>query len=185
MKYFFDTEFKEEPNTIQLISIGIKAEDGREYYAVSKDFDIDYIWEDKWLKDNVLPSILNDLGGTELTIDNLKSLIDKNGKSNDQIASDIKEFCDDAPEFYAYYADYDWVVFCWLFGRMIDLPEGFPMFCIDLKQEMDSMGLDDNWKNKNCPSPDGEHNALVDARWNMELFNNINIEKFSQNILKN
>lgn len=41
------------------------------------------------------------------------------------------------PEFYAYYADYDWVVFCWLFGRMIDLPKGFPMYCKDLKQELD------------------------------------------------
>lgn len=41
------------------------------------------------------------------------------------------------PEFYAYYADYDWVLFCSLFGRMIDLPKGFPMYCIDLKQTLD------------------------------------------------
>ena len=39
--------------------------------------------------------------------------------------------------FYAYYADYDWVVFCWVFGKMIDLPEGFPMYCRDLKQMID------------------------------------------------
>ena len=50
----------------------------------------------------------------------------------------VGETCSDKPEFYAYYADYDWVVFCWLFGRMVDLPEGFPMYCIDLKQELDS-----------------------------------------------
>jgi hypothetical protein len=29
MKYFLDTEFIEQPNTIELISIGIVAEDGR------------------------------------------------------------------------------------------------------------------------------------------------------------
>lgn len=40
-------------------------------------------------------------------------------------------------KFHAYYADYDWVVFCWLFGRMIDLPKGFPMYCVDIKQIMD------------------------------------------------
>src|SRR4051812_11038169 len=34
MKYFYDTEFLEDGQTIELISIGIVAEDGREYYAV-------------------------------------------------------------------------------------------------------------------------------------------------------
>src|SRR5690606_28765976 len=30
-------------------------------------------------------------------------------------------------ELYAYFADYDWIVFCNLFGRMIDLPYNMPM----------------------------------------------------------
>lgn len=85
----------------------------------------------------------------------MKLLISKYGKTKENIAKDIKEFvykgfngvypkgliqaCTSEPiNFYAYYADYDWVVFCWLFGRMIDLPKGFPMYCIDLKQELDS-----------------------------------------------
>lgn len=37
MRYFFDTEFHEDGQTIDLISIGIVAEDGREFYAVSRD----------------------------------------------------------------------------------------------------------------------------------------------------
>jgi len=58
-KYFIDTEFlegpqkekfpislfrKNTPPTIDLISIGIVAEDGREYYAISKDFNLDEAW---------------------------------------------------------------------------------------------------------------------------------------------
>ena len=52
MKYFYDTEFlegtqkkrwwnigKQKP-TIDLISIGVVCEDGREYYAISKDFNL-------------------------------------------------------------------------------------------------------------------------------------------------
>ena len=31
MKYFIDTEFREEPGTIDLISIGIVSKDNREY----------------------------------------------------------------------------------------------------------------------------------------------------------
>lgn len=42
------------------------------------------------------------------------------------------------PVFYAYYADYDWVVFCQLFGKMNDLPDGFSQYCNDLKQIMDT-----------------------------------------------
>jgi len=38
------------------------------------------------------------------------------------------------PQFYADYADYDWVLFCSLFGTMMDLPAGFPMFCNDIQQ---------------------------------------------------
>jgi hypothetical protein len=42
MKYFLDTEFAEtggtENPTIDLISLGIVAEDGREYYAESSQF---------------------------------------------------------------------------------------------------------------------------------------------------
>jgi hypothetical protein len=53
---------------------------------------------------------------------------------------------------------------------MIDLPQGFPMYCRDLKQMMDALYLDKAWKQLNCPDPIGEHNALVDARWNYELY---------------
>ena len=39
VRYFYDTEFIDDGRTIELISIGVAAEDGREYYAVSTEFD--------------------------------------------------------------------------------------------------------------------------------------------------
>jgi hypothetical protein len=39
MKYWMDTEFIERPYTIDLISIGLVAEDGREFYAESSEVD--------------------------------------------------------------------------------------------------------------------------------------------------
>ena len=56
MKYFLDTEFLEGTQksffgktkpTIDLISIGIVSEDGREYYAISKDFNLKEVWN-RW-----------------------------------------------------------------------------------------------------------------------------------------
>ncbi|WP_366933340.1 3'-5' exoribonuclease [Nostoc sp. NMS7] len=65
------------------------------------------------------------------------------------------------PEIWAYYADYDWVCFCQLFGTMMDLPKGFPMYCRDIKQWCDYL------ENPELPKQGkGEHNALADARWN-------------------
>lgn len=48
MKYFLDTEFIEYQNTIDLISIGIVAEDGREYYAENEQ--CDFSKQDDWEK---------------------------------------------------------------------------------------------------------------------------------------
>ena len=180
MKYFIDTEFKEKPNTIDLISIGIVSEDGREYYAICQDFipKLKQIWKDEWIRTNVLlPIYMENVNtGLNMAIEfskaNFKSLIYGVSKPSGQIRKEIIDFIgDDKPEFYAYYADYDWVVFCWIFGRMIDLPKNFPMYCKDLKQIMDELQLNSEWKKKNCSDPKGEHNALVDAKWNMKLYN--------------
>ncbi len=224
---------KQDP-TIDLISIAIVAEDGREYYAISKDFNLKEAWnrwqprtgegdrnnwdpKHYWVRENVLRPIWEDLkkidDGKEpilyahsFTYYSLKMLLKRHGKSNAQIAEEVKEFVynqsdfdkyngtyKSEPTFYGYYADYDWVVFCWLFGSMIDLPKGFPMYCRDLKQELDQaltnrdMGLysspglyrvrdltldekiESIKKSVAYPKQTNEHNALADARWNKKL----------------
>lgn len=264
MKYYIDTEFlegtqkekfpislfrKETPPTIDLISIGIVAEDGREYYAISKDFNLDEAWnrfqmkqvygdarnrypdgiKEYWLRENVLKPIWIDLflnyeaefaflkekafddfeqelkNGEHdklFTFKSLKALINRYGKINKQIAEEIKQFVgfpdympthlkytdfnkhSRTPEFYAYYADYDWVAFCWLFGKMMDLPEGFPTYCKDLKQLFDQK---EDWlriptkpehinlkNHTHYPKQENAHNALDDARWNKKLHEFLN-----------
>ena len=270
MKYFIDTEFIEGTQairvpftnlivgqtkpTIDLISIGIVAEDGREYYAISKDFNLKEAWnrfdlkqysgdrrnqgdgeyKDYWIRENVLKPIFVELltkeyidNGKYTSVGNhkmftsaiiedawknteiknnykvLKKLINKYGKTNKQIAEEVKEFTyvnlnyidykniNSNIQFYGYYSAYDWVAFCWLFGKMIDLPNGFPKYCIDLKQEMDRIlikknlplrgvfvnpnkNLDTKLKEiksyKNYPEQTNNHHALSDAKWNYELY---------------
>ena len=251
MKYFLDTEFLEGKQdkrflgikygetkpTIDLISIGIVSEDSREYYAISKDFNLKEAWcrydekvnkdykisfgggldghynpkfiREYWIRDNVLKPIWEELrnkpnakridfdGNSRdnyFSYNSLKYLIKKYGKTNKQIAKEIKHFVANRPiennkeqwildydtkdvQFYGYYADYDWVVFCWLFGKMIDLPKGFPMYCKDLKQMLDEKEMarqdgTDMTELRNLPTypkQENEHNALDDARWNKAL----------------
>lgn len=145
MKYFMDTEFsaRGRRHPIELISIGIVAEDGREFYRISNGFDWNRV--NPWVHDNVLPLLE---GHPDFTVP--------------EIVAAVREFIgEDKPEFWGYYADYDWVVFCQMFGTMMDLPKGWPMYCRDIKQWCDQFG------NPKLPAQSStEHNALNDARWN-------------------
>jgi hypothetical protein len=145
MKYWYDTEFIEDGSTIDLISIGIVAEDGREYYAQSEEFDASKANE--WVRTNVLAQL------------------EPGRKLRYSIKRDLLDFCDPEkygkPELWGYFSAYDHVAFCQLFGTMMDLPKGYPMYTRDIKQWCDSLG------NPQLPEQGkGEHNALADARWN-------------------
>lgn len=59
---------------------------------------------------------------------------------------------------------YDHVGLCQLWGRMIDLATGLPMFTNDIQQEARRLGV--TW-DELPPQPDGHHNALADARHNV------------------
>lgn len=149
MKYFYDTEFIEDGKTIDLISIGIVADDGRTYYAISTE--CNYGKADEWVRENVVDKLEGQRSGF--------------WKSRQQIKEDIVAFVgEDKPEFWAYYADYDHVVLCQLFGRMIDLPKNFPFYTLDIKQLCKSLG------NPSLPAQENEHNALDDAKWNKEAY---------------
>lgn len=207
MKYFLDTEFHEyeildeysrKRPTIDLISIGIVSENGNEFYRISNEFDLHAAYKkNEWLRENVIKPIYIELASEEYKQDELNFhywncndyILENKSKSplvkcNSYIREDILEFIgdDQNPEFYAYYADYDWVVFCWLFGRMIDLPKHFPMYCIDLKQIYDEMDYPEYYlvdkkqvinklkEHPKYPKQENLHNALADAKWNKQLW---------------
>lgn len=145
MKIWMDTEFIEDGKTIDLISIGLVDEYGNELYLQNKE--CDWTRANTWVKENVLPHL-------DRTV----------AVSRWWIAKEVRRFVGDKPEFWGYYADYDWVVLCQLYGTMMDLPKGFPMYCRDLKQWCDALG------NPALPKTKGEHHALYDARWNKQAY---------------
>ncbi len=180
---------------------------GRTYYAICNEFDMDAAWKNEWLRENVLRSIYNDcimsIAEKEYPFSKkvMKRVIRWEGKSKFQISKEILQFTggnanvlqgemkltwetNTNPEFYAYFGQYDWVVFCWLYGRMDDLPKGYPMYCRDLKQMLDEKqhemiisgeilecsDIDDLSTHPNYPKQKNEHNALDDAKFNYRLY---------------
>lgn len=149
MRYFVDTEFVYTSGTcgawLYPLSIGVVAEDGREFYRVShgalhntrvtRSFP-------QFVRQHVIPVLFQSGFGDDYIV------------PLDLIAVDLREFIgDDTPEFWGDYSGFDYVALTTIMGGMEAWPEGWPMHINDLRQDA-------------IPSVESKqpHNALADAR---------------------
>jgi hypothetical protein len=151
-RYFYDCEFIEDGQVIDLVSIGMVDERGREFYAVSTEFDDRRALP--WVRRNVL--------------DKLPSPGDSAWRSRERIRTDLYDFMTEPGEeieLWAWYAAYDHVALAQLWGAMPALPREIPRFTKDLRQRWDDVGCPP------LPAATGRHDALVDARHNLMRWN--------------
>jgi hypothetical protein len=150
VRFFYDCEFIEDGTTIDLVSIGVVGEDGREFYAVSTAFDPSRAGA--WVRANVLPK--------------LPSPADPAWRSRERLRADLLEFLTSAPgevELWAWIAAYDHVAVCQLWGSMPALPRALPRFTRELRQRWEDAGRPP------LPPPTSDaHDALADARLNLK-----------------
>jgi 3'-5' exoribonuclease Rv2179c-like domain len=148
VRFFYDTEFIEDGVTIDLVSIGVVGEDGREFYAVSTEFDPGKAGS--WVRANVLPK--------------LPPPADAAWRTRARMRDDLLAFLTGAPgevELWAWIAAYDHVALCQLWGQMVALPRALPRFTRELRQRWEDAGR------PALPSPSNDaHDALADARLN-------------------
>lgn len=170
MKIYYDTEFLENGKTIELISIGMVAEDGEELYCINGEAPLENIYKHEWLVQNVWPNLpLKYVSkyGPEWDEEHP----DYFGKvwSRQIIAQAVEKFIRSKPqpELWAWYGAYDHVVLAQLWGPMSTLPFGVPMWTNDLRQEIHRL-------EKVLGKPlmfelpklgaNAEHHALADAK---------------------
>jgi hypothetical protein len=149
VRYFYDCEFIEDGRTIDLVSIGVVGEDGREFYAVSTEFDPAKAID--WVRRNVL--------------DKLPPPGDGAWRSLEQIRTDLLAFLterDEPVELWAWMAGYDHVSLGQLWGDMRKLPRAIPRFTHELRQRWEDTGSPPL-----PPAPPDQHDALADARHNL------------------
>jgi hypothetical protein len=147
MKYWIDTEYIDRPGTLDLISVGLVAEDGREFYAESSQ--VDWSRASRWTLQTVRPQL------------------EGPGMPQEYIGYGVRTFMehDEHPVFWGYFPAFDWVAFTWLFGGLADLPFHFPQLCLDIKQWAVELGDPD------LPAQQGQkHHALADARWTRDAW---------------
>ncbi|MEJ7772005.1 MAG: polyadenylate-specific 3'-exoribonuclease AS [Geodermatophilaceae bacterium] len=148
-RYFYDTEFIENGSTIDLISIGMVDETGREFYAVSTEFDPEQAIP--WVRRHV--------------IEKLPPPASPLWRSRRKIRDDLLAYLSgpgEEIELWAWYAAYDHVALAQLWGPMTELPRSIPRYTCELRQR---------WQDLGCPelpsAGQDAHNALADARHNL------------------
>jgi hypothetical protein len=149
VRFFYDCEFIEDGTTVDLVSIGVVDESGREFYAISTAFDP--AKANDWVRRNVL--------------DKLPRPDDPAWRAPDQIRDDLLAFLlepGDPVELWAWMAAYDHVALCQIWGDMRALPRPIPRFTHELRQKWEDAGSPPL-----PPPPPDKHDALADARHNL------------------
>jgi hypothetical protein len=141
VRFFIDLEFGDTASVVTLVSVAAVGEAGREYYAVSSEFDP--LAVHPWVADNVLPQLPPAA----------------TWKPRATIARELEEFFGDDPVWWAWYGAYDHVALCQLWGDMPALPRQFPRFTLDVRQLWEHLG-----RPRLPQQESGLHDALQDAR---------------------
>lgn len=180
MKVFYDTEFLEDGRTIDLISIGMVRADGEELYLINRGVDLRRLAQHEWLMANVVPHLpLTRTTGHFVKPDGVTHTLPvlawdvghtdwPRVRSRVEIANAVRRYLignlRPLPELWAWYGAYDHIALAQLFGPMVKLPDGIPMWTNDLRQLVEMAGGSEVGLNPPAQQG-GEHHALADARW--------------------
>jgi 8-oxo-dGTP pyrophosphatase MutT (NUDIX family) len=163
-KVFLDTEFIDDSDGLELISLALVAETSAEYYAIFAETDISRMMSHAWLRANVVPHLPITAGSRGWDWDTAHPEY-RHVKPRAQIAGEVRAFVAQwpDPEIWAWYSPFDAVLLCRLYGPMSDLPAEIPAFTRDLMQEADRLGT--SLPEQNVPV----HHALSDARHDLRI----------------
>jgi hypothetical protein len=182
LRYFIDTEFVENQSahTLELVSLALVGEDGREYYAQAEWFNPHNA--SQWIWDHVFASLQKCtypgskteqalIEDQKYHVQHVCSKQECVWQSKARMKKDITAFLD--PEVYGpvelhgWCAGYDFVVFCQAFGGMLELPAGYPHYIHEIQQVLDERGLADS---DLPPQSSQAHHALDDALYLRDLW---------------
>jgi 3' exoribonuclease, RNase T-like len=147
---FLNTEYIDHDRRLELISLGVVAADGREFYAISAEFDPTDA--DDFVRMTVLPK-LEPVGHTAWM-------------SREEMRVSLLEFIGDiVPTFWSYgSAPWDWLALAQLFPLEERVPDGWQYSAYDVSCLVELAGI--RLGDPRLPQPPpNQHHALVDARW--------------------
>lgn len=180
MRVHYDTEFHERgpDHPVELISIGLVSDGGRELYLINGEIDLEALAGHPWLMENVVPSLPLVWVGDQET----GSLEWMHGDdyhfhvfNRRAIREKLTEFFDSipAPELWGYCSAYDHVLLAQCFGIMTQMHHKLSYYTNDISQLALTYGL----SHRKLPAQiNTAHNALHDARWTRDAHEFLEIE---------
>lgn len=172
MRCFFDCEFTGLHQKTTLISIGLVAEDGREYYAELTDFDQAQV--DEWIQENVINNlVLHRLGGP-VYHSRIVAKYDRCLGTMSEVSKSLNDWLSqfDQVEMWSDTLAYDWVLFNQLWGHAFNIPKNVYYIPFDLATLLKVKGIDPDINreefaqliDENELTNGQKHNALWDAK---------------------
>lgn len=161
MRLFFDMEFTGLHKGTTSISIGVKAENGKTFYAEFNDYDKGQV--DDWIQKNVIDNLLHD------NID-FNIMADKVVYGNTrQVAKSLREWLQqfDHVEMWSDCLAYDWILFNDLYTHAFNIPNNVYYIPFDICTLMKIKGVDPDISREEFidNSIEGKkHNSLYDAK---------------------
>jgi hypothetical protein len=158
--YVVDAEFIETDREIDLVSLAVVADDGREFYAVSTEFD------PSRANDFVLATVLPQLEPRDSAV----------WMSRHDIKNQLLAFVGDTtPRFWSWGGlPYDWMTIAQLIPVEERMPDGWLYTGYDITLLVERAGLRTDPLDPLLPQHDGTaHHALDDARWAHDVLRTI------------
>lgn len=158
MDFFLNTEYVDQDRRLELISLGVASEDGREFYGISREFD---------------PTGANDFVAT-VVLPQLEPAGHPAWMSRRQLKEELLGFVgNSAPRFWSYgSAPWDWLALAQLFPLEERVPDGWRYSAYDVSCliELAGLSLDD----PRLPRPTANrHHAVADARWARDVHRSV------------
>ena len=165
MKVFFDTEFTGLHKGSTLISIGLIAENGREFYAEFCDYDNKQV--DEWLQENVINNLKFKNCENFINSNNIDFITMKGTKHDVGMALSDWFAGFNNVEMWTDCGAYDWVLFCDIFNHAFNIPNNIYYIWYDICTLMNVKGINSDISRegfiKNSIYGD-KHNSMYDAR---------------------
>lgn len=154
--FVVDAEFIETETGVDLVSLALVGDGGREMYVISADHD---------------PSLAN-----EFVLNNVIPQLEPRAHPAWQSRADIRRSVlsfvgESVPRFWSWGgAPYDWLVLAQLFPLAERVPDGWRFTCYDITQLAEDQGYRLDPVDDRLPQPPTNvHHALADARWAHQL----------------
>lgn len=180
MRIVYDTEFVDDGITIAPLSIAMRRQDGEHLYAINDSLEnLARACENAWMIEHVLKWLPVEVTwGSAYGAATANVAWDEDHPDYRHVRplGDIAEMVEDfvlakhGPQLWAYYGAYDHVFLAQLYGPMSELPNGFPMYTMDLQHEAVMRGCDgqlpalpDDVVKQHYDGVRREHDARYDA----------------------